>query len=183
MLKYAKIIDNSTEECEIALGDNINFYQSIGMELLDVEQSDIDFKWYTVQNCPKRTTEEKLNIAKQEKSKEALDKANEYISSGCALYEFTLGKHIEATDGNIAKLTAYMLSFLGDENEQEVLWNTKEDETVSLNKNEVIQIIKGLGGVQSKIWTVDYPNYLDLIQKARNVAEIESINISYNTGE
>ena len=183
MIKYAKIVNNTTGECEIALGTNIDFYQSIGMELLDVEQSDIDFKWYIAQKCPKKTEEEKLNFAKISKSKEALVGAYEFINQGLALFEFEAGKHIEATDGNIAKLTAYMLSFLNDENEHEILWNTKEDETVSLNKNQVALIIKGLGEVQSKIWTVDYPKFLEQIQSATNTAQVELINIKYNMGE
>jgi hypothetical protein len=38
MLKYAKIIDDATKRCDIGLGSDASFYESIGMELMDVEQ-------------------------------------------------------------------------------------------------------------------------------------------------
>ena len=39
MKKYAKIVDNNTKACEVGVGTNTDFYKSIGMELLDVEQA------------------------------------------------------------------------------------------------------------------------------------------------
>ncbi len=42
MKKYAKIINEETKACEIGLGTNAEFYQSIGME---VEQT-FDGGWY-----------------------------------------------------------------------------------------------------------------------------------------
>ena len=59
MIKYAKIINEETGLCEVGLGTNINFYQSIGMEELDVQQSDIDNNWYLADKCPMKTAEEK----------------------------------------------------------------------------------------------------------------------------
>ena len=45
MLKYAKIINDKTKVCEVGLGDDSSFYESIGMSLMDVEEGD-DFYWY-----------------------------------------------------------------------------------------------------------------------------------------
>lgn len=45
MKKYAKIIDNTTNECEVGLGTNDEFYISIGMEKMDVEQA-YNGAWY-----------------------------------------------------------------------------------------------------------------------------------------
>lgn len=45
MLKYAKIIDDTTKACDVGLGTNTAFYQSIGMTEMDVEQA-YDGKWY-----------------------------------------------------------------------------------------------------------------------------------------
>lgn len=41
MIKYGKIINNETKECEVGLGTDVEYYKSLGMVLLDVEQS-----WY-----------------------------------------------------------------------------------------------------------------------------------------
>ena len=59
MIKYAKILNEETGLCEVGLGTNTAFYQSIGMEELDVQQSDIDGCWYLVDKCPMKTDEEK----------------------------------------------------------------------------------------------------------------------------
>ena len=59
MIKYAKILNEETGLCEVGLGTNAQFYQSIGMEELDVQQSDIDGCWYLVEKCPMKSDEEK----------------------------------------------------------------------------------------------------------------------------
>ena len=59
MIKYAKIINEQTGLCEVGLGTNAEFYKSIGMIELDVQQSDIDNSWYLVEKCPMKTDEEK----------------------------------------------------------------------------------------------------------------------------
>lgn len=45
MLKYAKIIDDTTKACDVGLGTNTAFYRSIGMTEMNVEQA-YDGKWY-----------------------------------------------------------------------------------------------------------------------------------------
>lgn len=59
MKKYAKIVDEDTGLCEVGLNTNIEFYKSIGMQELDVQQSDIDNLWYLVDKCLMKTDEEK----------------------------------------------------------------------------------------------------------------------------
>lgn len=44
MKKYAKII-NEQKQCEVGLGTNIEFYKSIGMTEMEVEQA-YDGQWY-----------------------------------------------------------------------------------------------------------------------------------------
>jgi hypothetical protein len=59
MIKYAKIINNETGLCEVGLGTNTEYYKSIGMAELDVEQSEKDNQWYLSEKCPHYTPEEK----------------------------------------------------------------------------------------------------------------------------
>jgi hypothetical protein len=59
MIKYAKVINDNTGLCEVGLGTNIAFYQSIGMTEQDVEQSEIDNNWYLAELCPHKSEEEK----------------------------------------------------------------------------------------------------------------------------
>ena len=59
MIKYAKIINQETGLVEVGLGTNTEFYKSIGMIELDVQQSDIDNNWYLADKCPMKTNEER----------------------------------------------------------------------------------------------------------------------------
>ena len=65
MIKYARILNEETGLCQIGIGDNVEFYQSIGMVELDVEQSDIDSNWYLAQKCPMKTDEQKEQEEKE----------------------------------------------------------------------------------------------------------------------
>lgn len=51
MKKYAKVINDETKVCEVGLGTNSSFYQSIGMTEIDVEQA-YDGSWYIAGHCP-----------------------------------------------------------------------------------------------------------------------------------
>ncbi len=66
MIKYAQLINEETGLCSVAVGTNIDFYKSIGMVELDVQQSDIDNAWYLTEKCPMKSDEEK---AKEERER------------------------------------------------------------------------------------------------------------------
>lgn len=71
MLKYAKVINEETKQCEVGLGTNDSFYQSIGMIQQDVEKCDWNGNWYLagyVPAKPEPTKEEKIATLKQELS-------------------------------------------------------------------------------------------------------------------
>lgn len=59
MIKYAKFIDEEIGTVEVGLGTNVEFYQSIGMVEMDVEQSDVDNFWYISEKCPHKSEDEK----------------------------------------------------------------------------------------------------------------------------
>ena len=42
---YGKVINQETKQCEVAFGDNIKLYKSIGMSPIDCEQA-YDGQWY-----------------------------------------------------------------------------------------------------------------------------------------
>ena len=57
MIKYAIVLNELTGLCDIATGTNEDYYKSIGMKLLDVQQSDVDGLWYLIDKCPMKTDE------------------------------------------------------------------------------------------------------------------------------
>ena len=60
MKKYAKII-NEQKQCEVGIGTNSEFYKSIGMEEMEVEQA-YDGNWYVKGYAPEKPapTEDEL---------------------------------------------------------------------------------------------------------------------------
>ena len=66
MIKYAKFINEETGLVEVGVGTNIEYYQSDGMVEMDVEISDVDNNWYTVEKCPHLTPEQ---IAERERQR------------------------------------------------------------------------------------------------------------------
>lgn len=151
--------------------------------------------------------EELLKDAKQAKYNEANEGAKAYLENG-AVYEFTRQAdshseldsespnpatlsqaqgdtetyHIEATDGNIAKLSAYALSYLSGvlSSTDTVSWNTKEDVTIELTQQELSQVLAGIGEVQAQVWTVKFPAYVAQIEAATTVEEVEAIEVDYS---
>ena len=53
---YAKIINEETKQCEVGIGTNTAFYESIGMTDMDVEQGH-DGAWYVKGYAPSKPTE------------------------------------------------------------------------------------------------------------------------------
>lgn len=51
MIKYARVMDEKTKSCEVGLGTNTDFYKSIGMEEMEVEQA-YDGNWYVKGYAP-----------------------------------------------------------------------------------------------------------------------------------
>lgn len=79
MIKYAKVINQEVGLCEVGLGENVNFYQSIGMEEMDVQQSDIDNSWYLAEKCPMKTEEQKEKEQRERINKLSMTKREMFL--------------------------------------------------------------------------------------------------------
>jgi len=67
MIKYAKIVNEETKECQVGTGTNTQFYQSIGMTEMDVELA-YNGQWYIAGYAPvepEPTIEEKNEAIRQ----------------------------------------------------------------------------------------------------------------------
>ena len=56
MIKYAKIINEETKQCEVGVGTNAEFYKSIGISEMEVEQA-YNGNYYIKGCCPKKPQE------------------------------------------------------------------------------------------------------------------------------
>lgn len=109
MLKYAKIIDEETKECEVGIGNNVEYYISMGMSEMDVEKS-YNGDWYVVGYAPKQ-----LGKSKDEIISEKRLIRNEYLkdSDKYMLQDFP----ITSTEKNKWKqYRVYLRDFFNDEN-------------------------------------------------------------------
>lgn len=118
-----------------------------------------------------------LNNAKQAKYYEALEKAKYFIDNE-AVYQFDENNSIEATDGNIGKMTAYAMAFQTGTVDV-VYWTSKEDNVLELHAQDILNILLGLGEIQSNVWNVQFVNYKNAIEQAQTVEEVEAIIIDY----
>ena len=59
MIKFAKIIDEKIGNVIVGLGEDKEYYISLGFSQMDVKQSDIDECWYLATKCPMKTKEQK----------------------------------------------------------------------------------------------------------------------------
>lgn len=78
MYKYVKFDSESGLCTEVGTGTNTKFYKSIGMVEKDVEQSEVDGRWYLSSKCPHYTDEEmeaKKAQKEDEEKQQALDVA------------------------------------------------------------------------------------------------------------
>lgn len=65
MLKYAKVVNDSTKLCDIGTGTNEKYYKSVGMTQQDVEQA-WNGDWYLTGHAPEKPAE----VVKQERIEE-----------------------------------------------------------------------------------------------------------------
>ena len=132
---FAKIIDKNTKECEVGLGTDVEFYRSLGMEEMEVEEA-YNHKWYVKGYAPKKpepTLEEQ--VAKLEQDYGMTRWQREGILAEGSLYsDFTKAKAKEIEDLAAELRTAEKSSVTGKESLQveEVVISEKENTTWDL---------------------------------------------------
>ena len=148
------------------------------LKILETERPIVNFEFADTTEY----IEKQLNIAKTNKYNEINNGARTYLESGEALFELSENQHIEATDGNIGKLSAYALSYITGTlmPSDAVYWNTKEDETIALNQEQLATVLQGLGQVQAEVWNVKFPYYLKQLESAATIEEVNAINVDYS---
>ncbi len=91
MKKYAKVINEETKACEVGLGTNNNFYASIGMEEMEVEQA-YNGEWYVAGYAPsepEKTYAEK-RLAEYPSIQEQLDMQYWDMVNGTTIWKDTI---------------------------------------------------------------------------------------------
>ena len=81
MKKYAKVINEETKLCEVGIGTNTAFYQSIGMSEMEVEQA-YDGSWYLAGYAPAKPepTKEEISTLREQAYIQEVDKITCHIN-------------------------------------------------------------------------------------------------------
>ena len=117
MLKYAEVVNKNTGLCNVGLGDDIGFYLSLGMELMDVERSDIDGFYYLAEKCPMKTEEQKELEEKERVAKLSMTRYD-FFKYVCQPYGVTYAKLNEFVSSSDEVAAAWNLCarvYRGDE--------------------------------------------------------------------
>lgn len=117
MIKYAIIQDELTGLCNVGIGTDDDYYISIGMRLMDVEQSDIDDNWYLADKCPMKSEEEKELEEKERVAKLSMTKYDfyKYVCKPYGITYPTLLQFVNSNDDIAAAWDLCARVYRGDE--------------------------------------------------------------------
>ena len=109
MKKYAKIINEETKACEVGVGTNIQFYQSIGMTEQEVEQA-WDGAWYLAGYAPEKPQEVK--------EQEVRAVRNSYLEQYVDTYQLVIRWNTltQAEQEDLTNYRQYLLDYTNTEN-------------------------------------------------------------------
>lgn len=165
MLKYAKII-NEQNQCEVGLGTNTDFYQSIGMQEMEVEQA-YDGSWYLLGFAPERPLEE-LKVLKRKEINQARDKAEQ---SG---FEY-LGKIFDSDSISCLRISCAAQAISLAPKDTTISWTCQDNSIIDLNAEQLSGLIAALAAHSN--WCHQKANELkNLIMQAGTADELSLIN-------
>ena len=171
MKKYAIIIDEETKVCQVGLGDNVEFYQSLGFEEMEVEQA-WNGDWYVLGYAPQKPLEaykqEKLNdlrILKEEKLSEFSYNGN--------IFQINQDSKV-----NIAgKVSEIMLTKDTKNPIKSVSWIAKDNTIVQFTSEEFLAFSKAVANYIETILFKNGELRAD-INKAESLEELNAIEIN-----
>ena len=140
MLKYARVINESTGLCEVGLGPDSQFYKSIGMKELNVELG-YDGAYYLLGWAPKKP----LDQAKTEQ-KAKLNSARDLAEQGGFEY---LGKVFDSDPISCQRISCAAQALqavpaASDGTELTITWTTQDNSTIELNASELMGLVVAL---------------------------------------
>ena len=135
MKKYARITNEQTKCCEVGLGNNEKFYQSIGMELCEVEQS-YNGSWYLKGYAPLQPLEEIKELKKQE-----INTARDATEQGGFAY---MGKIFDSDQISCLRISCAAQSIIHAPEGTIITWTCKDNTTIDLNAEQLIELMNTL---------------------------------------
>jgi hypothetical protein len=132
MLMFSKVINEETKEVQVGFGDNKEYFESLGMTLQDVGQTE-DGKWYLSKYIPM----EKLKAQKREEINKARDAAEQ------GGFEY-LGKTFDSDQVSCLRMTSAAQAMALAPEESAIVWTCQDNTTISLNKEQLVGLVASL---------------------------------------
>ena len=116
---------------------------------------------------------EQLKKAKEVKLQENITKRDEYLLAGVVYKDVLFDSD---TDQKI-NLQFYIPNMNDTDT---VIWFGKDNQQLECTKEDLLAIGGLIGSLTNKVWSVQNPAYIEQINNAKTIEELNAININYN---
>ena len=116
---------------------------------------------------------EELKKAKEVKLQENITKRDEYLLAGVVYKDVLFDSD---TDQKI-NLQFYIPNMNDTDT---VIWFGKDNQQLECTKEDLLAIGGLIGSLTNKVWSVQNPAYIEQINNAKTIEELNAININYN---
>ena len=151
MLKYAMIDDEATKRVTYGLGTDTEFYQSIGMTEMEIEQSDVDGLWYVAGYAPMKSEEEKQLEEQQRLLTEAKMKRAEEVASITVEIDGMVFDGDEKAQERMARAVT-----MADSLDEETEWVLHDNTVAIVTAGQLKRACREAGKKQTELWIVPY---------------------------
>ena len=151
MIRYAKIENKNTKQVTYGVGTDINFYQSIGMTEMEIEQSDVDGLWYVSGYAPMKSEEQKQLEEQQRLLTEAKTKRAEEVASITVEIDGMVFDGDEKAQERMARAVT-----MADSLDEETEWVLHDNTVATVTAGQLKRACREAGKKQTELWIVPY---------------------------
>lgn len=165
MLKWAKVINEETKECDVGTGNDIEYYQSIGMSEQDVDLA-YNGIWYLSGYAPEQPLDE-LKSKKRDEINQARDAEEQ------AGFEY-MGKVFDSDQVSCIRMMGASQALVNAPAETTITWTCQDNSTIDLNGTEFAGLVVALA-THSNTCHQKATELKAQIEKATSAEELEGI--------
>ena len=158
LLSYENILELENITVDY-FNNNIDKYKIINNKLTDISQT------------PEYIAEQ-LKKAKEIKIQENAQKRDEHLLAG-VIYKDVLFDSDTDSKANL------LFAASGMDDTQTVIWLGKDNQPLECNKQDIYNIGATIGAMTVDVWSVKNPYYLQAIENAKTLEELQAIVIDY----
>ena len=165
---------NDTQRADfVCEHQGLNYYEDDNCIIMYLNsESVIDGVVTDISQTPEYIAEE-LKKAKEVKLQENITKRDEYLLAGVVYKDVLFDSD---TDQKI-NLQFYIPNMNDTDT---VIWFGKDNQQLECTKEDLLAIGGLIGSLTNKVWSVQNPAYIEQINNAKTIEELNAININYN---